>query len=189
VIPAAAGCPGAIAKLATSTSAPSFKTSGAGSQMAGPDAAFKQQPGAGLSSAAKAALGLNSNGADSANNGAANSLSSFATDGSGADLSVTAGAGAYGSANHKTDAASIEKEKSKFNFGSFGSLGGAISGFFGGSKKSSDSNKFSKDQVEAARRQIASEKVRSEISSASGKSNWDKVTTRYNESSSSFLGQ
>lgn len=178
----AEGCPGAIAKL-TTTSSPSFKSTGNGSQMAGPDAAFKQ--GSNLSAAAKSALGINS---DGTNNGSANSAG-LGFNGGGTSGTDSNAAGAHGSANQKTDTAGSSKEKSKFNLGSFSSLGGAIGGFFGGSKKSGGSEKSSKDQIESAKRQIASEKVRSEISSASGRSNWDKVSTRYTESTSTFLGQ
>ncbi len=178
----AEGCPGAIAKL-TTTSSPSFKSTGNGSQMAGPDAAFKQ--GSNLSAAAKSALGINP---DGINNGSANSAG-LGFNGGGTSGTDSNAAGAHGSANQKTDTAGSSKEKSKFNLGSFSSLGGAIGGFFGGSKKSGGSEKSSKDQIESAKRQIASEKVRSEISSASGRSNWDKVSTRYTESTSTFLGQ
>lgn len=179
----AEGCPGAIAKL-TTTSSPSFKSTGNGSQMAGPDAAFKQ--GSNLSAAAKSALGMNSDGTN--NKGAANP-SGLGFNGAGVGGADSNAAGAHGSANQKTDTAGSSKEKSKFNLGSFSSLGGAIGGFFGGSKKSNGGEKSAKDQIESAKRQIASEKVRSEISSASGRSNWDKVSTRYTESTSTFLGQ
>jgi hypothetical protein len=187
--PNTVGCPGAVVKNKDGNG-PVIKGGGSGSQLAGINN-FGQKSG--LSPAAKSALGLNSDSelssADSKNNLAGSSSFSSAAGNSGVG---TENSGGVGSAHSKaaSDLATDDKSKSKLNFGGFGSFGGSIGGLFGGSKKSGDSAKFSKDQqVAAAKRQIANEQIRSEVSSASGKSNWDKVRSRYVESNSSFLGQ
>lgn len=182
--PTGAGCPGAIAKLGGAPIV--IKGSGTGAQLAG-IGAYKQS---GLSTAAQAALGLdgksNSSGASDLQNNSANG---------GFGAAAGSGSSGAGSASSKTagqddKSASSDSAKGKFNFGSFGSLGGAIGGFFGGSKSKSGNDKLSNDKkIAEAKRQIASDQVKSEISSASGRSNWDKVSNRYVESNSTFLGQ
>lgn len=185
----AAGCPGAVVKTTNKDGGPLvIKGNGSGSQLAGIDA-FRQ--GSGLSSAAKTALGLDSNSAASTAGSALNSNfgdSGVAAATSGAATDARGSLSASGSDDkNKSDSA---KDK-KFSFGSFGSLGSAIGGFFGGSgsKKSGTSGNFGTEkQIAAAKRQIANEQLRSEISTASGRSNWDKVRTRYVESNSTFIG-
>lgn len=185
----AAGCPGAVVKTTNKDGGPLvIKGNGSGSQLAGIDA-FRQ--GSGLSSAAKSALGIDSNSAASTAGSALNS--NFGDSGVAAATSGTAtdargSLSASGSDDkNKSDSA---KDK-KFGFGSFGSLGSAIGGFFGGSgsKKSGTAGNFGTEkQIAAVKRQIANEQLRSEISTASGRSNWDKVRTRYVESNSTFIG-
>lgn len=185
----AAGCPGAVVKTTNKDGGPLvIKGNGSGSQLAGIDA-FRQ--GSGLSSAAKTALGLDSNSAASTAGSALNSNfgdSGVAAATSGAATDARGSLSASGSDDkNKSD---LAKDK-KFSFGSFGSLGSAIGGFFGGSgsKKSGTSGNFGTEkQIAAAKRQIANEQLRSEISTASGRSNWDKVRTRYLESNSTFIG-
>lgn len=185
----AAGCPGAVVKTTTKDNGSLvIKGNGSGSQLAGIDA-FRQ--GSGLSSAAKSALGLDSNSAASTAGSALNSNfgdTGIAAATSGAATDARGSLSASGSDDkNKSDSA---KDK-KFGFGSFGSLGSAIGGFFGGSgsKKSGAATNFGTEkQIAAAKRQIANEQLRSEISTASGRSNWDKVRTRYVESNSSFIG-
>lgn len=185
----AAGCPGAVVKTTGKDGGPLvIKGNGSGSQLAGIDA-FRQ--GSGLSAAAKAALGLDSNSAASTAGSALNSNfgdsgTAAATSGGASDARGSLSASGSDDKN-KSDSA---KDK-KFSFGSFGSLGNAIGGFFGssGSKKSGAAGNFGTEkQIAAAKRQIANEQLRSEISTASGRSNWDKVRTRYVESNSTFIG-
>jgi hypothetical protein len=185
----AAGCPGAVVKTTNKDGGPLvIKGNGSGSQLAGIDA-FRQ--GSGLSSAAKTALGLDSNSAASTAGSPLNSNfgdSGVAAATSGAATDARGSLSASGSDDkNKSD---LAKDK-KFSFGSFGSLGSAIGGFFGGSgsKKSDAAGNFGTEkQIAAAKRQIANEQLRSEISTASGRSNWDKVRTRYVESNSTFIG-
>ena len=184
--PTGTGCPGAIAKLG---GAPIVKSTGSASQLAG-ISAYKQT---GLSAAAQAALGL-----DSASNskGSPSDLQNNSSSSGFGAAATTESSGGANSASAKTTAsndkaaAGSDSAKGKFKFGDFGSLGSAIGGFFGGSKSKSGNDKLTKDnKIAEAKRQIASDKVRSEISSASGRSNWDKVSNRYVESNNTFLGQ
>lgn len=185
-----AGCPGAVVQTKIDNNGPLvIKGNGSGSQMAGIQG-YKQ--GSGLSPAAQAALGMDANSANYAENRDLNkSADAFAAT---APAGATSGGNGAGLGSAATDSAGKNKldskADSKLNFGSFGSIGNAIGNFFGsGAKKSSAGGRFgTEQQIAAAKRQIASEQFRSEVSTASGRSNWDKVRTRYVESNSSFLG-
>jgi len=95
--------------------------------------------------------------------------------------------------NIKTDTT----KKSALSSFSFGSLSGGLGSFFGSNKggknaaalKVLDPQK-AKEQELAIKRKLASEQLRSEVSMASGKSNFDKIRNRYQMSTSSlFNGQ
>jgi len=88
-------------------------------------------------------------------------------------------------------------QKSALSSFSFGSLSGGLGSFFGSNKggknaaalKVLDPQK-AKEQELAIKRKLASEQLRSEVSMASGKSNFDKIRNRYQMSTSSlFNGQ
>jgi len=88
-------------------------------------------------------------------------------------------------------------KKSALSSFSFGSLSGGLGSFFGSNKggknaaalKVLDPQK-AKEQELAIKRKLASEQLRSEVSMASGKSNFDKIRNRYQMSTSSlFNGQ
>lgn len=174
----AQGCPGAIAK----SNAPMVKSTGSGNQLAGMGS-FRQQTG-GLSDAARTALGIDSNAIPK------DKLSDEKPTGSGfgaAGASDSAGALGGSKAAASDKLAGDAKEKGKLNLGAFT---GAMSNFFGGgNNKNSNSAKYGEAKIAEAKRQIASQQLKTEVSAASGKSNWDKVRTRYVENSRSFFGQ
>lgn len=102
--------------------------------------------------------------------------------GSGSGFSAANGlktGSASDTASGKEGAADTSSGKSKWNLGG---LSNYIDGLFG--KTGSSSNDTSKlgigsKDAEALKRQIASEQVRTEVSTASGKSNWEKVKQMY----------
>ncbi len=185
----AQGCPGAIAKaLSKDPGGLTIKGGSGVSQLAG----FGSKSGgtagtnnfgggsggesSGLSEAAKQALGLNTG---NPNATAANSVAG------GSETNGTSGSGSD-SAN-KNQAENFKAKK--FDFGSFGSISSGISNFFGGKgKKSGSTAAITDKQIEKAKRQIASAQLRNEVSTASGKSNWDKIRARYVENRGSFMG-
>lgn len=119
-------------------------------------------PGAGLSEAAREALGMNSGPA-------------------GGSPGVNGNFGS-GTENSKT-ASKEDKEKPKYGF--FSSLGSMLSG----GKSANTAAKAAirnYEQDQAIKRKVASEQLRAEITTASGKSNFDKISNRYRESASSF---
>lgn len=122
-------------------------------------------PGANLSEAAREALGMGSAVADSAGGGAA--------------AGMATGSNAEAAKKGKVK----EDEKPKFGF--FSSLGNMLSG---GKKPDQAANatirKYEQDQ--AIKRKLASDQVRAEISTASGKSNFDKIRSRYQQNAASF---
>lgn len=99
------------------------------------------------------------------------------------------GSGVAGSS--KPGVAGAEEEKSKgFSMG-FSSLAkgfGNLFGLKGNDKGGKSLSKEQKDiQLQAIKRKIASDQVRAEISTASGKSNFDKIKDRYAETRSSLI--
>ncbi|MCM2354192.1 MAG: hypothetical protein NDI63_11310 [Pseudobdellovibrio sp.] len=118
-------------------------------------------PGAGLSEAAREALGIGATAAGG-----------------------TGATGNFGSGSESSKAvAKEEKEKPKFGF--FSSLGAMLSG----GKSANQAAKAAirnYEQDQAIKRKVASDQVRAEITTASGKSNFDKISNRYRESASSF---
>jgi len=185
----AEGCPGAIAKaLSKDPGGLTIKGGSGVSQLAGFGSKSSGSAGtnnsggglsgesSGLSEAAKQALGLNTG---NPNATAANSASGVS------GTNGTAGSGSE--SGNKNEAENLKAKK--FDFGSFGSIGSGISNFFGGKGKKSGSNAAITDkQIEKAKRQIASAQLRNEVSTASGKSNWDKIRARYVENRGSFMG-
>lgn len=121
-------------------------------------------PGANLSEAAREALGI-----------------AVAPEGSGGSAGGAAGSAATDAA--KKSKQDEEKEKPKFGF--FSSLGNMISG---GRKPDQAANATIRkhEQDQAIKRKLASDQVRAEISTASGKSNFDKIRSRYQQNAASF---
>lgn len=120
-------------------------------------------PGANLSEAAREALGI----------------SAVAP----GDAVGTAAGGAAGSAEAARKAKEEEKEKPKYSF--FSNLGSMLSG----GRKPDQAAKAAirgYEQDQAIKRKLASDQVRAEISGASGKSNFDKIRSRYQQNAASF---
>lgn len=127
----------------------------------------------------------------SGSEGSLGSLSSLGSgSGSGAPPSV-GGASASGSAGTGAAADSAakaedkDKDKKKWDFGSFASNVGSALGL--GKGGSSGNGSLSSPKEEAIQRKVASEKLAGEISSASGKSNWEKVREQYLIKSNSLI--
>ena len=121
-------------------------------------------PGANLSDAAREALGM----------GVA---------AGGGEMGGGSAAGGSAGSDAKKAKAAAEEEKSKYGF--FSNLSNMMSG---GKAPSQAANaairKF--EQEQAIKRKIASDQVRAEISTASGKSNFDKIRNRYLQNAGSF---
>lgn len=179
--PNAEGCLGSIA-----TSGVAFKKTNNGSGASAfasakqnglgaldPLAATSGTPaaGVGLSAAAREALGLNGN-----------------SGGDGTSGSGSSGRSRYGSASDKNSEVAGAKKDDKGKFGFFSSLSSMLSG---GGKKSDSSKAANRnyEQDQAIKRKLASEKVRAEITTASGKSNFDKIKSCYQSNMSSLLEQ
>lgn len=155
--------------------------------------------GAGLSNFAGAGVpkgnsnidlsGSGSNGSGS--DGAANLLKTTST-GGGAPVAVMGssgdGGGGYGSGSSGAgaDADKLKKDEQDKNKLSFG---GAVSGVqsLGSGRAGAGNGALTNQQKEAAQRKLASDQRNREISTASGKSNWEKVRERYIMQTSSFL--
>lgn len=110
--------------------------------------------------------------------------------GGGAGGASAAGGGADESSTKTADG---ESEKGKFKF-SFGNIGSALGGMFGGKAPTGavkGSGSFTPDQLkareDAIKRKLASDQVRAEISTASGKSNFDKISQRYRATSETLI--
>lgn len=94
--------------------------------------------------------------------------------------------GAAGGGHDAKDAVG-SGDKKKWSFGSFaGGGGGSATSGGGAGFKGSDGGLGQKD-MDALQREIASEKIRAEVSGASGKSNWEKINERYLSNSSTLL--
>lgn len=188
----ATGCPGAIANSLTPTntdpSGTNIKSTAGTSAFA---SGFKPTAvSGGLNKNALGGLGSTNAGVG----GAGTDGAATAGTGSGSDFSSggqgSAGANAPGGAggDEKTASSKGASDK-KWNFGSLGEFGSSLGGLFGG-KSGSDKNgngALNQKQVDAIKRQIASEQRSAQVSSATGKSNWEKVQQRYLMNSSSFL--
>ncbi len=175
----AAGCPAALAATLNSS----------GSDLAG----LNIKNGAGVSGFASGATpttptsaltGLNGassnpNGSGYKGRGASSSAGSGGGNSQGADSSA-AGGGDSASALDKKD-----KSSKKWDFGSFGSNeGGGSAGAKGIGKNGGG---LGEKDMDALNRKIASEQFAAEVSSSSGKSNWEKVKRMYLFKETSFL--
>lgn len=188
--PMAEGCPAAItAKTGNSDTdkGMTLKPNGIGSQMAAPGG-YSQKA---LSPSARTALGLDSGNNDgawgSSPNAGAGSGSAF---GNAAAAGGAAGGGTASSAGleAKEKLATADKDKKAVGGGLFGGLGG-FGGLFGGGDKNKDGRTFKGgNPVDNAKRKLANEEYAAEVSAASGKSNWEKVRSRYVENRGTLLG-
>jgi hypothetical protein len=166
------GCPGAVAAAGQNT---------AGSNI---------RPVAGRSSFGG---GSGSNGLGSADLGNVGSTNESGTAGAKTDLNLANGSpsgvtgGGFGgslgggsSADTNTAKGSDGKlpDKKKWDYSSFGSSGSGGSSRSGNSKFASNGS-LSGDQQMAVERKIASDKFAAQVSSASGKSNWEKIRNMY----------
>ncbi len=181
---AAPGCPGAIVAAGTKNiiddKGANIKNVGGNSAFANgfkqgaPDTSLKNQVVGDLGSG-NSASGLSDS---SKNAGGAQGY---------AGGSLGSGSSGVGAPQSGSDASLVKDKAEKgWSFGSFGSLGGGLSSLFGGSTKNSSGTVGAK-QLEAIKRQIASEKISNEVSTASGKSNWEKVRNMYLNKEGSFL--
>ena len=186
----ATGCPGALAKT---TSPGGTDVGGVNIKSAGGTSAFAS----GFRTSKPNSI-LNKNGSSLSGSGLdGGSNLNTATQAGGAvgtaDPSHLEGAGAQGvSSGYAGDSGSNDSKSGKaigsdkkWNFGSFGSSGGS-SGSYGNAGISAN-GALSAKQMEAVKRQIASEQLAAEVSSATGKSNWEKVQQRYLMNTNSFL--
>ncbi|OFZ28587.1 MAG: hypothetical protein A2622_05705 [Bdellovibrionales bacterium RIFCSPHIGHO2_01_FULL_40_29] len=172
------GCPGAIA-LTTSTDGVAKNDEGS-SDIRG-KGGLSQFAGGGKINAGKMGSPLGNSallGSAAAKDSAAQTSSGFSA-GTGAN---PAGSSAHSASGKNAELGKTEEAK-KWSFGGFGSASGGGSGAGGQGSR----NAGSIGQKELNARAIASEKLRAEVSEASGKSNWEKVRERYIRKSSSLL--
>lgn len=178
----AEGCLGHVAtteneKNTTDDKGKNIKPSGAGNQFAGEFDKVKPT--------AIDLGGLKSDSASTTDDKKTDPLSASGGGGSASNSSggSSGGFGAAGAAGSKEAVAGDDKKK--LGLGSFfGSGGGSSSG--SGSGKIGTGSLGQKD-MDAIQRQIASEKLRAEVSGASGKSNWEKVSERYLRNKATLL--
>ena len=104
----------------------------------------------------------------------------------GTGSSGSAGLGGSGAGSAELGSAELGSGK-KWNFGAFS--GGGGSGFGGSGKGGSGSSGSVGQKDLNAQRAIASEQFRAQVSEASGKSNWEKVSERYLRKTSSLIGR
>ena len=180
----AEGCPGHLAVTPTTSKETkdgkgnNIKSDGKGNQFAGGFDPVKPGPVdlGGLKSDGTTRTAGDDKKADAGGGG----FGSAGTSGGG---SSGGGSGA-GKGSDAKDAVAGEDRK-KTGLGSFFGLGGGSSSG-SGSGKSGNGSLGQKD-MDAIQRQIASEKLRAEVSGASGKSNWEKVSERYLRNKSTLL--
>ncbi len=184
----ATGCPGAIAagSAGNQEKGSNIQATKGNSGFAG---GFTPPTGVNPSGAKLGALpladGIKGKAADSSGSG--NDGVGFTGGGSG---SSGAGAVPQGSEN-----AAIEKkadDNKKWSFGAFSGMGGGFSSLFGGgsnSGKGSGSGTLGEKDMQAVKRELASEKISQQVSSASGKSNWEKVRNMYQIKEASLLSK
>jgi hypothetical protein len=180
----AEGCPGAIAANA----AKDAELAGLNIKGAGGNSGFAGAlPGSGT----KNNLGSGIGGLGAARDDAgALAATSSAVDGSGASGGGGSGGGSSSAAapGGSSDPSVVKDtaEKKKWSFGAFGSFGGG-GGFFGRGSGKSSSGALGVKQLNAIKRKIASDQVSAEVSTASGKSNWEKVRNMYLIKEASFI--
>lgn len=97
---------------------------------------------------------------------------------SGGTPGATEGSGVSSGSAADSVKADPAEDKKKWGFGAFASsLGGMFGG--GNNSKNSGNGNLNAKQQDAIKRKIASDKLSGEITSASGKSNWEKVHQTY----------
>lgn len=101
--------------------------------------------------------------------------------GSGGSVAGSAGAGAAGTAANAVNAG--KDSDKKWNFGSFVATGGGVAGRSGSAGGNGSVNS---QQQEAIERKIASDKYAAEITTSSGKSNFDKIKSVVRQISSTL---
>lgn len=200
--PTATGCPGALTTN-TTTVAAANKASGAGvsrsnsggvSAMATPGGLNGTQTGSktsSLSDEAKAALGISDGSAAlaAAEAGTASAFGSGSSDSSGGGSGDSGGSGSLAKSPselaQKAAAAKKGGVGSGFDDFSFGGLSSLKWGPDG--KTTINGKKYSQEEIKTiVDRKIASEEFHAQVTTASGKSNWDKVRVRYDENRSSL---
>jgi hypothetical protein len=176
------GCPGHVAsKVNTPTQSVTAATvrnqNGGVSQLAGFAAQKSAATNSGLSAAARAALGLGDQDktADSTNSKDGQSDTSANTGGTGDEGGVGSGASAQLSGGGDSVEGSSKKKAagSAWSFGNFSSMSGGVGSYFGGGAKGAKEDGQSgvtEEHLESAKRFIAAEQVRSQVSISSGKS-------------------
>lgn len=191
----ATGCPGALAASASTTDSAAAEK-GANIKSSGGNSAFASfgaagaKPSIGTNGLKKnSALGFSASGVS-----ATGSATGSSSDAGGVGVSGGSGGGVSATASSSGDSESKKEAdaKKKWSFGSFGeSAVGALGGGSIGSAASKNGKPGSLSRDEAAiKRQLASEKYATEVSTASGKSNWEKVRHMYLIKEGSFiLGQ
>lgn len=187
----AKGCPGYIAGNANEGNINKDLNTKGTSNMAGLSYKPKNIPTSGvdldknlddLSDEAKKALAAG--GDQKQESGSMFGVAGAANAGGGASTSSAAAAGA---GSEKGKLADEPKSIGSSFMNAIGSLVGKDRS--GGKPSAAKDDKFASDKYkEQIKRQIASEQMRNEVSSASGISNWDKIRTRYNHNKDSFIG-
>lgn len=173
------GCPGFVATPTTtdnktaSENGVDVKSTGAGNQFA--SANINGKPSGFLDSNGLGS-GLNSDGSDKSKTDPS-ATGAGLTAGSGSGSGSGSGAGGSAPAADISGTAAKPDDKKKWNFGAFSAGGGG--GGYGSGSAAETANGLGQKDMEALKRQIASENMRAEISEASGKSNWEKVSERY----------
>lgn len=186
------GCPGYVATAANTPTTPTndlgvdMKNGGKGNQFA--SGGLPVKPDSALNVGGLGSLGGDGTGsaADKAAADAAKSGTSLSAFG-GASTGDSAG-GSAPSADLSAGSDKNAADKKKWSFGAFSGFGGGGSGSGSGDSGSANSkNALGQKDMDSIKRQIASEQLRAEVSEASGKSNWEKVRTRYLQQSNSLL--
>jgi len=186
--PMASGCPGAVMADSSSTNGSAEK--GTNIKNVGGNSAFA----GGFGTGKKPDFSSSNLGKDSINGALAGAASGDESAGGlggfgGGGLSG-GGGGALGGVPASAAEAVLKKEaeeKKKWSFGAFGSSdgGGGANGGTAGNKYKSGA--LTTGDQAAIQRQIASEKYAAEVSTASGKSNWEKIRNMYLIKENSFI--
>lgn len=203
--PTATGCPGALTATTTTTSGTTTAANGGGVQttntggsaaMAAPGGLSGLQTGtkSGLSADAKAALGISDEAAALAAQQEAATTTASGGVGPGDTSSGGAGGGSMGGlAKSPTDIAKKGEAAKKSGLGVFDDYSLGAGGFaalkFGSDGKATiNGKKYTQEEIKKmVERKIASDQFHAEVTTASGKSNWDKVRSRYDDNRSTLF--
>lgn len=189
--PQSPGCPGALNLSSVSASGDSSRpTDQQGLRVGNNGGVSGFASGANGSAAGTGSTALNLGGGTSGSSGVAGFGSGDKTfaGSSMPALGGGAGGGSGGTATGTADAQKSGTGKDK-NPWSFGALASTVGGFLSGSYKngSGSGSAWTEAQQQTVDRRIASDKVAAEISSANGKSNWQKIREQYLSSESTFI--